>query len=183
VAQAWEPLMERLTTERYGRLLAHALVLVGDRAEAEDLVQDALIATFGKRRGFESVAQAEQYVRRAIVSRFVDGVRRSSRERALWGRAADAASSVPDHGAAVSGALDVGVALRTLPPRVRACVALRYLEDMSIPQTAELLRLSDGAVKRYVWDGLKALNALLGTREALVDSEFLPVEAGRGGAA
>jgi hypothetical protein len=30
---------------------------------------------------------------------------------------------------------------------------------------------------------LKALNALLGTREALVDSEFLPVEAGRGGAA
>lgn len=175
--------MERLTTERYPRLLSHALVLVGDRAEAEDLVQEALIATFGKRRGFESLPQAEQYVRRAIVTKFVDRVRKSSREKELWDRASSGADvTVADHGAGVGGAVDVGAALLTLPPRQRACVALRYLDDLSIGQTAETLGLSHGAVKRYVSDGLAALNALLGTTDRVGDLEQVPVAA-EGGAA
>ena len=181
---AWEPIVDRLTTERYPRLLSHAFMLVGNRTEAEDLVQEALIATFGKRRGFESLAEAEQYVRRAIVTKFIDKKRKSSKERELWYRAMSGSeASIADPSGSIGGALDVGQALRSLPVRQRACVALRFLDDLSVSQTAAALGLSEGAVKRYVFDGLKALNATLGTTESLESLDLAPVQAGPGGAA
>ena len=81
MARGWEPMLEQVARERYPRLVARAMLLVPSRSDAEDLVQEALVATFTARARFESVGQAEQYVRRAIVSRFVDRVRRRDRER------------------------------------------------------------------------------------------------------
>ena len=179
----WEPMLTILATQRYPRLVSHAMMLVGSRTDAEDLVQEALVATFVGRRTFEGLGQAEQYVRRAIVTKFVDRARKSGRERKLWDRAASAGSveAGSDHGAAVGAMVDVGVALRTLPPRQRACVALRYLDDLTVPQTASLLGLSDGAVKRYVSDGLRTLGTLMGTDEILDDAEWLVVHPSGGG--
>lgn len=180
----WEPLVERLSTDRYPRLLAHALMLAGDRATAEDLVQEALISTFGKYRDFRSLPEAEQYVRRAIVSRYVDRARRGIRERESWNRASQKSGHTPQNDMNVAeGLVDVGEALRALPPRQRACVALRYLDDLSIAQTASLLGLSAGAVKRYVSDGLRALNDVLGTDEEFEDFHRVVVEPTPGGAA
>ena len=65
-------------------------------------------------------------------------------------------------------------ALASLAPRVRACVLLRYVEDLSIRETAHILGLSEGTVKRYVADGLAALNARLGTTTP-DDSDLAPV--------
>jgi RNA polymerase sigma factor (sigma-70 family) len=159
----WEPLLEQLVRERHGALLARALMLTGHRAEAEDLLQDALVATFSSRARFTSMAAAEQYVRRAIVTRSVDQARsRASERRALDRLRGMPEPVVPD--VAVTGLeRDLVVALQTLTPRQRACLVLRHVEDMSVAETAAALGLSDGAVKRYTSDGARALNATLGT--------------------
>ncbi len=158
----WEPMLEAVARERYPHLVARAMLLTRSRSDAEDLVQDALVSTFGGRARFESAAQAEQYVRRAIVSRFVDRARKAGRERealAFVGHEAPM-SDEPGLPAAVEAALAL------LSPRQRACVVLRHLEDLSVSQTAKLLGLSEGSVKRYVSDRVATLSRVLGATAA-----------------
>jgi RNA polymerase sigma factor (sigma-70 family) len=174
-------MLEELTSRRYSRLLARGRMLAVSDAEAEDLVQEALIKTFSRRRNFESVAQAEQYVRRAIVTCSVDMATRGAKERERWLRVAGQPASAGDLATQVSGSLDAVSALSGLPPRVRACVALRYLEDLSIAQTARELGLSEGAVKRYVSDGLAVLNSRLGTNATVDVPELTAVQKPGGG--
>ncbi|MFC8190761.1 RNA polymerase sigma factor [Cellulomonas sp. NPDC057328] len=162
----WQPALDALVQERYGALVARATLVSGSRAEAVDLVHDALVSTFAARATFGSVQQAEQYVCRAIVSRFVDGTRRRGRERQTVARLAVMSEhAVTDPDPDVLGA-DVVAALGDLSPRERACVLLRHLDDLSVKETAQLLGLSEGAVKRYVSDGVATLNARLGTTAA-----------------
>lgn len=158
-----EPLLEQLCRERYGRLMAMAVMLLGGHDGAEDLVQDALIAVFRKRRSFPNLPSAEAYVRRAIASRFLDGARKSTKEDDAVRRHAVREGVVAAPPADATSVTDAEALLATLPPRVRACVALRFLDDMSVAETARALGLSQGAVKRYVSDGLAALNAAFGT--------------------
>ena len=158
----WEPMLERVARERYPRLVARGMLLTGSQAEAEDLVQDALVATFSGRARFTSVEQAEAYVWRAVVSRFIDSGRRRTAERAALVRVAARPGEVDD-GMPPGLAPEVVRALGGLSPRERACVVLRHMEDLSVRETAQLLRLSEGAVKRYVSDGVGRLNAALGT--------------------
>ena len=181
----WEPLLEQLVRERYARLLARACLLVGTGGDAEDLVQEALLATFGGRARLRSIEAAEQYVRRAIVSRFVDRLRRDGRETTAHGEASRMIA--PTASQDVSTELESALAL--LAPRERACVVLRHVEQMSVRETAAQLGLSEGAVKRYTFDGIRTLNAALGTRTAtddvpvhLVSSTEAGREVSRGGA-
>jgi RNA polymerase sigma factor (sigma-70 family) len=160
---SWQAALERVVRERYPRLVAYASFLTHDRAQAEDLVQDAIVATYSGRARFEDDAQAEAYVRRAIASRWVDGQRRRGREsRAVAqvaGRLADATVPAPELTAIEP---ELQAALAALAPRVRACVVLRHLDDQSVRDTAAALGLSAGAVKRYTADGVAALAAALG---------------------
>ncbi|ADG76575.1 RNA polymerase, sigma-24 subunit, ECF subfamily [Cellulomonas flavigena DSM 20109] len=173
MSRGWAPVLDRLVHERYGGLVAYATVLCGDRAAAQDLVHDALVATFGARATFGSVPQAESYVRRAVASRFYDQARRGGRERAGLVRLAHA---TPDTTELRSDLLDadVAAALSRLSAQQRACVVLRHLDDVSVKDTATLLGISEGAVKRYVSDGVATLNALLGTTSS-TRGESLPV--------
>src|SRR4051794_20829775 len=98
MGKQWEPLLEQVVRERYPALLTRAMLLVRDRHAAEDLVQDAVVSTFSGRARFTSVDHAEGYVRRAIVSRFVDGTRRRGREsHALSLVAAEPSAASVDH--------------------------------------------------------------------------------------
>lgn len=157
----WEPMLHELASQRRGRLLAFATMLAGPD-QAEDLVQDAVIAVFSRTRRFDTLAQAEQYVRRAIATRYIDTLRKDKADKERMRRHA-AGETLPDASIRVDAALTVDDALAQLPPRVRACVVLRHLEDLSVRETAHSLGLSDGAVKRYTSDGLALMNAHLGT--------------------
>jgi len=169
---AWEPMLEKLVSERHRALIAYAYLLTRDVGDAEDLVQDSLVSTFSGRAKFESIGHAEAYVRRAIASRFVDSHRKRAREKARVDRV-EVRAVDPGHETEAVGRIDVASALAELPPRARACVALRFLADQSTAETAEALHLSPGAVKRYVSDGIRALNAMLGT--IVTDDERAPV--------
>ncbi len=157
----WEPLLERVAHERYARLVAYAMLLTRSRADAEDLVQDALVATFSGRARFATIAEAEAYVRRAVASRFVDAGRRRSAERRALARTGSHAAPEAVAPPTLGLAPEVEAALALLSPRERACVVLRHMEDLSVRDTAAVLRLSEGAVKRYVSDGVARLGAAL----------------------
>jgi RNA polymerase sigma factor (sigma-70 family) len=138
------------------------MLLAGSQADAEDLVQDALVATFSGRARFATAAEAEAYVRRGIASRFVDHGRRRTAERGALVKAGGRRAPLPDDVTASGLAPEVERALGQLSPRVRACIVLRHMDDLSVRETAQLLRLSEGAVKRYVSDGVAALGLALG---------------------
>ncbi len=157
----WEPLLESVVETRYPRLVAYAMLLTSSRADAEDLVQDALVATFSGRARFATEAEAEAYVRRAVASRFIDTGRRRTTERRVLARTAGLATREVVEPPSVGLAPEVEAALALLAPRERACVVLRHMEDLSTRETAAVLRLSEGAVKRYLADGVAALGAAL----------------------
>ncbi|WP_284327865.1 sigma factor [Demequina litorisediminis] len=129
----WRDTMEQLVRDRERALLSYAYLVCGDAVQAQDLVQDALVRTFSRERPGLTSLKAEGYVRRAITSSYVDGYRRQQR----WQRVQhlfkpDAVA--PDRFGQVEAGSDVTDALATLPPRVRACVVLRFFDDLTVPQ-------------------------------------------------
>lgn len=160
----WQRELESLVNSRHHVLLAYAQLFTGQRAAAEDLVQEALVATYSAGRQLPDIEAAEAYVRRAIASRFIDERRRAGRQR----RVADELRAVSDAEAVgpesdVVLRTDLARALQELSPRERACVVLRYLERLSTSETARALGIAEGSVKRYLSDGVTRLNGLLGT--------------------
>jgi RNA polymerase sigma factor (sigma-70 family) len=157
---AWQGLLDELLRERRPALIGYAALLTGDRVTAEDLVHDAVVRSFGRPRAFPNVNAADAYVRRAIATIFIDRARSRRRWLAALPRLV-AAATVPDED--VAGRLDARAALRTLPQRQRACVVLRFYDDLTVAEIAAQLGLSEGAVKRYLSDGIHHLNVVLGT--------------------
>jgi RNA polymerase sigma factor (sigma-70 family) len=156
----WQEVAATLVAERGDALLRYAYLLSGSREDAADLVQDALVATFGRVRGDFTMAAAEAYVRRAVLNGFLDGTRRATKWRSIRHLAV-----VPGDADALASddRLDVQGQLRMLSPRERACVVLRYWEDLPLEGIAERLGISAGTVKRYLSDAhAKLRNSSLG---------------------
>ena len=168
----WEPILDEVMRERAPRLLAYAALVTGNDAEAHDVLQDALVRSFSKRRTFSHVNAAEAYVRRAIPTVYLDSLRkRKSRERTL-DRSFERDASTPD----IDTQVDVQRALATLSPRERACVVLRYYDDCTVAQVAAQLGIADGTVKRYLADASVKLAAKLGTvSREVAEADAVPV--------
>jgi len=149
----WEQVVTQLVEERGEALTRYAYFVSGSRDDAADLVQDALVKTFGRLRNGFSVASAEAYVRRAILNTYLDRGRRTTRWRKIahLEAAPEIAESPTDDS---ESRIDLQEELRKLSPRERACLVLRYYEDLKVDDIAETLELSSGAVKRYLSDGL-----------------------------
>ncbi|NEM90484.1 sigma-70 family RNA polymerase sigma factor [Galbitalea soli] len=161
----WERVVEDLVAQRGDALVRYAAFVSGSPQDAPDLVQDALVGTFGRLRNGFSVTSAEAYVRRAILNTFVDRARR----RVRWRRIAHLAlspESVEAPDADVDTRYDIHGELRKLTPRERACLVLRYYDDLKVDDIAATLGLSPGAVKRYLSDGLAKMAVSLSTDES-----------------
>ena len=152
-AARWELVVERLVAERGEALTRYAFFVSGSRDDAADLVQDALVKTFGRLRNGYSVDSAEAYVRRAILNTWLDGGRRTSRWRKIVHL--QATPDVEESRAfETESRIDLHEEMQKLSPRERACIVLRYYEDLKVDDIASTLELSSGAVKRYLSDGL-----------------------------
>lgn len=152
--------MSTLARERGKALTGYAYLLTGELRDAEDLVQDALVKTFVRAHHVDPGA-AEGYVRRAILTTYIDGYRRRRRwegVRHLLARS-DAEESQEDLSA---HRVDVQAALRALPPQQRACVVLRYYDDLTAAEIADRLDLGVGTVKRYLSLAVHRMESLLG---------------------
>ena len=161
---AWDRDMERLARERGSALVGYAYLLTGELTAAQDLVQEALIQTFSRRRR-DDVEFLEAYVRRAILNTYLNSRRRRQRWGDVVHLVADAdATAGPD--AIVADRADVHAALARLTPRERACVVLRHFEDLTVRDIAAHLDVSEGAVKRYLSDARRRLAPMLGAPDA-----------------
>lgn len=153
--------LEVLARDRGADLLAYAtLITGGDRAAAQDLVQDAIVRVFGRMRTGFTPDVAEAYVRRAIVNAYVDWFRkrRGFADRRHLVAVRDGATGAPD----TAATLDVRAALRGLAPQERAAVVLRFYEDLTVPEIADRMNLAEGTVKRYLSNALGKLQDRLG---------------------
>lgn len=161
---SWAEHLDVLVRDRGPALLRYGYLLTGSTAEAEELVQEALVRVLARRPRLRAQVTLESYVRRTMLTTTVDAGRRTQ----LWRRvshllvapevAADQHGGAEDRGALVA-------ALATLSPQQRACVVLRYVDDLSGPEIAETLGISTGSVKRYLSDGVARLGRVLGPVE------------------
>ncbi|WP_062377132.1 RNA polymerase sigma factor [Demequina pelophila] len=177
--RSWEGVLETLVRERRGALVGFAYLLTGDRPAAEDLVHDAIIRTFSRARRLDNIHAAEGYVRRAITTQFLNGRRSAATARSKQHLLVERDMAPADAHAGESA--EVAKALATLTDRQRACIVLRYFEDLSTDETADRLRISAGAVKRYVHDAVARLREELGAFAA-PEPTAVQVGAAKGGA-
>ena len=145
----------------YDRLSRIALLIVGDSARAEELVQEAYFLTWRHWDRIRSPGAAPFYLQRTVVNLARSSLRRRMVElRHLLGDREEIDD--PDHGQR----LDLERALAKLPARKRACVVLRHYADCSEQETAELLGVSVGTVKSQTAKGLAMLFKELGMKPA-----------------
>jgi RNA polymerase sigma-70 factor (sigma-E family) len=140
-------------------LVRYATLLCGDASEAEEIVQATLTRVAVRWRFIEGKDNPDGYVRRALVRACIDsgtGRRRETAvERLPEGSVGDVVSRLADSD-------QVRRALATLPPRQRAVLVLRYLDDATEARTAEMLGCSVGTVKSQTAKGLAKLREVVG---------------------
>ena len=152
------PSVARLYDDHITAAVRFAYLLSGDEALAQDLAHDAFIRVAGKLGSLRSPDKVGPYLRTAIVNAFRSHLRRVRRERRHLERGASVTpSSVEQPDVATRN--EIRRALDLLPPRRRAAVILRYYEDMTERQTADVLGCSVPAVKALVARGLDGLRA------------------------
>lgn len=154
------------------RLRQTAYLICGDWDRAEDATQEALARLYVHWRRIDRTAGLRSYAHRAVVSAVIDAGR-----RAAWRRERPSAEP-PDRPASrtpsVEDQMVVVEALATLPPRQRACVVLRYYQDLTVHETALALNVHEGTVKSQTARGLATLKTALlaeGFTQASVSKE------------
>lgn len=149
------------------------LLTGGHRAEAEDLVQIALERAYRHWRRICRHGDPERYVRQILVNASVDRWRRLRRRPEEPMRFAGGDPAVADRTAQVADRDLLLRGLAALPARQRAVLVLRYFEDLTEAQTADLLGCGVGTVKS------QAARALARLRETTGDTGE-PVSPGAG---
>jgi RNA polymerase sigma-70 factor (sigma-E family) len=142
-----------------------AYLTCGDWQLAEDAVCTALTKLYVR---WGRLSRPDSYARTMVVRAAIDEVRRPwwSRERPVSDRMPE--PPVTDGTPAVIDRLEIRAALRRLPVRQRAVLVLRFLEGMSVQETAEALGCPEGTVKSHASRGLANLRQMLDVVEPAV---------------
>lgn len=151
---------EEFVKARTPSLLRAAYLLTGDQQLAEDLVQSAL-ARAHRAWGCVHDGNPRAYVRRAMYHLQVSWWRRRRFAETALSSAAEPVAVVDDASMTVASRLDLRRALRCLGVRQRAVVVLRFFEDFSEAETAEVLGCTVGTVKSQTAKALARLRALV----------------------
>lgn len=140
---------EELYQQRYDPMVRLAYLLVGDRAVAEELVQDAFVKVHRQWGG--GIEHPKAYLRTAVVNTCRSWGRRRTRERDHHERRLEA---VPDPELVADEMWDV---LLRLPQRQRTAIVLRFYEDLPEAEIAAVLGCRPNTVRTLVHRGLAAL--------------------------
>jgi RNA polymerase sigma-70 factor (sigma-E family) len=160
-------------------LLRTAFLLTWDERDAEDLVQECLIRVARRWPRVRSMDYPTAYARRVLVNLSLDDAPRRQRRRAeLAGSGSAADGRQDDSSARLFGAVDIQTqlldALGALTRRQRATVVLRYFEDLSEPEVADVLGCSVGTVKSTSSRALERLRQTI-SRDEEHDADGPPV--------
>jgi RNA polymerase sigma-70 factor, ECF subfamily len=164
-----------LVTEHQDRLYTIALRLLGDRRDAEEVAQDALVRAFRAMAGYPRERTATLRLRPWLASIAVNLAR--NRRRRMEDRRPPSqlepmldagfdlptdGRSRPDHSADRRDTQrELAEALLTLTPAVRAAIVLRHVDGLSVAEAAEALGRPEGTIKAQVHRGLRELRIKL----------------------
>jgi RNA polymerase sigma-70 factor (sigma-E family) len=143
---------------RWSSLVTTAFLVTADRGIAEDCVQEALARVHRRWAKVRDDGAPVAYTHRAVLNAALSWRRRRRVAEVSLAAAANRPAPV-DQAPGVDS--DLLAALRSLPPRMRAVVVLRYLEDYTEVETARLLGCSVGTVKSAGHRGVKRLREAL----------------------
>jgi RNA polymerase sigma-70 factor (sigma-E family) len=139
-----------------------AYLLTGDPVFAEDLVHEAFVRLFGKFRDLRHPEAFRSYLRTTVVNLSRSHFRHRRVERAYLEREG---RMPPSPGPDPSARRELWESLQRLRSRQRAAIVLRYYEDLTESQTAEVLGCAVGTVKSLVSRGLQQLRTELSRGE------------------
>ena len=150
-ASATGPTFDDVFAREYAGMVRLAYLMVGTTAAAEDVVQEAFARLLGK---WDRADNPGAYVRTAVMNGARDKLRQRLRR----------AGPQPPRlrGEQVTDPVDyLGDALATLPYAWRAVVVLRFFEQRTIPEIADLLHMKEGTVKSALHRGLLRLREVI----------------------
>lgn len=154
-----------------GGLRRTAFLVCGDWHRADDVVQESLVKLYRSWAKVDRQGNALAYARRIVVNTALDSGRRSWRREVPTAELpttgeASGPIRIGDHADEQAARDELLNALGVLAPRQRACVVLRYYEDLSVEQTAAVLGCSEGTVRSQSARGLETLrNAIEQARQ------------------
>jgi RNA polymerase sigma factor (sigma-70 family) len=155
-----DELLDVMFRRHYTALVRLGVVMLGSREAAEDAVQDAFVSLHRRLPTLRDPQAAEAYLRSAVLNRCRSWVRRQVTHRAPRPLMLVREHQESSEDTAV-GREEVGsvvAALRTLARRQRDVLACRYVLELSVAETAQLLQISEGSVKTHAHRGLQALH-------------------------
>ena len=152
-------LVDVLFRRHYAALLRLGVVMLGSREAAEDAVQEAFVSLHRNWRSLRDPGSAEVYLRSAVLNGCRSWVRRQVTQRAarplmLVREHQESAEATTVDRDEVGSLVEV---MRTLPRRQREVLACRYVLELSVAETAQLLEISEGSVKTHTHRGLHVL--------------------------
>lgn len=168
-AQAATALTDRLTPRVFGQ----AYRLLGQRAEAEDVTQEALLRLWRMAPDWQDgQAQVTTWLYRVVFNLATDRLRKRTRVHVPLDVAPEVADettrSVPDQLQDKARAQALQKALMQLPDRQRQAVVLRHIDGLSNPEIAEIMEIKVEAVESLTARGKRSLTAaLIGQKTAL----------------
>jgi RNA polymerase sigma-70 factor (sigma-E family) len=151
---------EEFTAKWLPALLAFATVLTGQPASGEDLTQEVLIRANSRWAQIAGLDRPDLYIRKMLLNEFLSWRRRSWRLIPA-GDAVGQRGSAPDHAADFAEHQAMLAEIAKLPRRQRAVLVLRYYEDRSDNEIAELLGCTPSTVRAYASRALAALRVEL----------------------
>jgi RNA polymerase sigma-70 factor (sigma-E family) len=153
--------LAELFREHHLELVRLALVMVGDLATAEDVVQDAFERVHRRWHGLREPSNGLAYIRSSVLNGCRSVHRRAAVARKHLPRLAGSSAALPDGAVAADDRSELVAALRALSSRQREVLVLRYYVDLDVGEIAEILRIAPSAVRSTCARGLAALAGLL----------------------
>lgn len=145
------------------RLWAVALRTLGDREEAADALQDALLSAFRSASSYRGEAQVTTWLHRIVVNACIDRTRRrAARPTVPLDEQARAVPDPRDALAELDDRSELLKALAELPPEQAAAIVLVDVEGYSVEQVAQILEVAEGTVKSRCSRGRARLAVRLG---------------------
>jgi RNA polymerase sigma-70 factor (ECF subfamily) len=154
-----EEAFEAFCSERYGRVVSAVRVIVGDRATAEDVTQEAFARAYINWSKLWPEGNPVGWVHRVATNLAISWRRRAARELkavARLGKRTEMTVEGPD------AHPELHRAVRALPPRQRAAVALHYVLGMTMDEAAEVMGCRPGTVKSLLHGAREKLRTQLG---------------------
>ena len=158
-----EPAFTEIVRRRHARVRRFMYRQCGESALGDDLAQQVFLTAWRSLRQLRSVAAFDGWLKRIMVTTWLEELRR----RKL--RFADAQDAEDDagHTETTGERLDLDSALATLPPHVRLCIVLAYEEGLSHQEIAADTGLPLGTVKSHISRGAARLREVLAEYEGV----------------